>query len=73
MLCTEDIRAAEGCHHNFNSDEDVGGCLEARWRDLEVSFLLDTQTLRLDVHIDSTSTRLQLRMSRPERKPRQGP
>jgi hypothetical protein len=46
MLCTEDIRAAEGCNHNFISDEDVGGCLEARWRDLEVSFVLDTQTLR---------------------------
>jgi hypothetical protein len=44
MLCTEDIRAAEGCSHNFISDEDVGGCLEARWRDLEVSFVLDTYT-----------------------------
>ena len=73
MLCTEDIRAAEGCNHNLIRDEDVGGgCLDARWRDLEVSFVwrYTNPYGRLDVHIDPT--RLQLRKSRPERKPRLG-
>jgi hypothetical protein len=39
MLCTEDIRAAEGCNYNLISEGDVGGCLDARWRYLEVSFV----------------------------------